>query len=545
MASSGAIDRAMRALERGAARAAACRSRPRFHFLPRSGWMNDPNGTLFHEGTYHLFYQHNPYRPRWGRIHWGHARSRDLVHWEHLPIALAPEGGIAERHCFSGCCAVAADGTPTLLYTRIGLASLLSKARRWADQCAAFGDAELVAWTRHPGNPVLRESAHRGERIQHWRDPYVFREGGRWYLVLAGLAPDEPSGSVLLYRSETLLDWEYRGRLSSGDPSQGRGIECPNYFCLGDRWVLLVSPYGPVRYRVGELRDERHVGGTWRSFDHGRAFYATQTFADDRGRTIVVGWIRGPRGDGWAGCLSLPREVRLGGEDALSIEPVRELESLRRDHRRIETRIGPGGGHETQAATFSEPAVELRARYELSGADAFGFEIRSGAGRHRLAIDLRRGVIASGSEEAALSLPIDAGAFELRAFLDASVLEVFAGGREAFTSVLPFAANPADPIEIVPFASGGSGRVHADFWRLESIGIDGTGRASGIPAPEEGLPDAPAPAFRRGGTGDHHRQGRQTPRQARSGASEPPAPEAGGLGGPRALSPPNLPRASG
>ena len=82
--------------------------------------MNDPNGTLFHEGTYHLFYQHNPYRPRWGRIHWGHARSRDLVHWEHLPIALAPDGGIAERHCFSGCCAIAADGTPIKEVARAG-----------------------------------------------------------------------------------------------------------------------------------------------------------------------------------------------------------------------------------------------------------------------------------------------------------------------------------------------------------------------------------------------------------------------------------------
>jgi beta-fructofuranosidase len=446
--------------------------------------MNDPNGTLFHEGTDHLFYQHNPYRPRWGRIHWGHARSRDLVHWEHLPIALAPDGGVVERHCFSGCCAIAADGTPTILYTRVGMASLLSMARRWADQCAAFGDAELVAWSKHPGNPVLRESAHRCDRIQHWRDPYVFRQGGDWYLVLAGLEPGEPSGSVLLYRSATLLDWEYRGRLASGDPSLDRGIECPNYFELGDRWVLLVSPYGPVRYRVGEFRNERHIGGTWRSFDHGRAFYATQTFADDRGRTIVVGWIRGPRGDGWAGCLSLPREVRLGPEDALSIEPVRELESLRRHHRRIEVSVGPDVGSAVEGATFPERAVEFRAHYEVSNADACGFEIRSGAGRHRLAIDFRRGVIASGTEEAILSFPIDPRGFELRAFLDASVLEVFAGGREAFTTVVPFASDHAGPIEIVPFASGGTGRVRADFWRLASIGIDGTGRASGIAAPK-------------------------------------------------------------
>jgi beta-fructofuranosidase len=358
-------------------------------------------------------------------------------------------------------------------------------ARRWADHCAAFGDPELVSWNKRRVDPVLRESAHRGDRIRHWRDPYVFREGDHWYLVLAGLEPGEPSGSVLLYRAETLLDWEYRGRLSSGDPSLDRGIECPNYFKLGDRWVLLVSPYGPVRYRVGEFRNERHIGGTWRSFDHGRAFYATQTFADDRGRTIVVGWIRGPRGDGWAGCLSLPREVRLGPEDTLAIEPVRELESLRRDHRRIEAQIGPDRGNDIEGATFAERAVEFRARYELSNADAFGFEIRSGADRHRFAIDLRHGVIASGTEEATLSFPIDARTFELRAFLDASVLEVFAGGCEAFTTVVRFASNHTGPIEIVPFASGGTGRVHADFWQLASIGIDGTRSASPLLAPTD------------------------------------------------------------
>lgn len=444
-------------------------SRPRFHFLPPSGWMNDPNGTLFHEGVYHLFYQHNPRRPRWGCIHWGHARSRDLVHWEHLPIALAPEGGLRERHCFSGCCAIADDGTPTILYTRIGLASLLSRAGRWADQCAAFGERELIAWRRHPGNPVLHASVHGGERIRHWRDPYVFREDERFYLVLAGQERREPSGSVLLYRSASLLDWEYRGRLSLGDPALRRGIECPNYFRLGDRWVLLVSPYGPVRYSVGDFRGERHEGGAWRAFDHGRAFYATNTFCDDRGRVVVVGWIRGPRGDGWAGCLGLPREVRLGPDGALAIEPVRELESLRREPRRFEARLGPDAPA-AQDFAFSEHSAEIHLRFELSAAaSACGFEIRAGAARHRFTLDLRRNTLSCGEEESALDTPLDRSRLALRAFLDASVLEVFVEGREAFTSVLAADPAAAGAVEIAPFASGGEGIVRAEGFRLASV----------------------------------------------------------------------------
>jgi beta-fructofuranosidase len=98
-------------------------SRPQFHFRPAAGWLNDPNGPLFWRGWYHVFYQHNPFGETWGNIHWGHARSRDLVRWEHLPIALAPLADRGERHCFSGCAAIAGNDRPVLLYTSIGRAS--------------------------------------------------------------------------------------------------------------------------------------------------------------------------------------------------------------------------------------------------------------------------------------------------------------------------------------------------------------------------------------------------------------------------------------
>ena len=126
------IKKATKALQKNIPLAWENPYRPQYHFRPPANWMNDPNGTLYHDGYYHLFYQHNPYRPRWGRIHWGHARSKDLVHWEHLPIALAPDPGWKEVHCFSGCCVIAPDGTPTIFYTNISARSFTTGVRRYA-----------------------------------------------------------------------------------------------------------------------------------------------------------------------------------------------------------------------------------------------------------------------------------------------------------------------------------------------------------------------------------------------------------------------------
>jgi beta-fructofuranosidase len=483
-----ALRKAARALRAAVPAARRSAARPRFHFLPPANWMNDPHGTVFHGGAYHLFYQHDPYAPRWGRIHWGHARSRDLVHWEHLPIALAPDGGLRERHCFSGCCVIAPDGTPRIFYTRVGLASLLSRASRFADQCLAVGDPALVAWRKHPGTPLLRASVHGRERVRHWRDPYVFEDAGGWAMVLAGQRPGEPFGRALLYRSPDLLHWRYAGCLARGREGLGKGWECPSYLRLGDRHVLVVSPYGPVIYSVGTFRDGRHHGETWRRLDHGRRFYATSAWVEPGGRTVVVGWVRA-RGDGWAGCLSLPRELRLAGDDALAIEPVAELASLRREHRPLETRVAGDGDLRADAPLRGECA-ELRARYALDAPGRVGFELRRGAERHRIELDLGSGGIAACGERSTLESACDPGALELRVFVDRTVIEVFVGGREAFTAVVDPRSGGSGPFEIVPFVSGARGTARLDLWQMADIGLDGCAARS---APEAGpvLPGRP------------------------------------------------------
>ena len=142
-------------------------------------------------------------------------------------------------------------------------------------------------------------------------------------------------GSVLLYQSNDLYDWEYLGPLYQGEPRLGKTWECPNYFQLGEKFVLVVSPFRQVIYSIGEFKDHQHIGDTWYTFDHGKDFYATNTYIDDKNRTILVGWIKVDGKGSWAGCLSLPREMRLDHQDQLVVTPIPELESLRQKHRRF------------------------------------------------------------------------------------------------------------------------------------------------------------------------------------------------------------------
>ena len=145
--------------------------RPVYHFRPPANWNNDPNGTIFYRDWHHLFYQLNPAAPRGGNQHWGHARSRDLVNWEHLPIALWPLTDRGERAIFSGGATVGADGRPRLFYTSIGHPS----PEQWI---AVPQDDDLVRWDRPRLNPVLAIGAHGPLTVSQWRDPFLFKEGG-------------------------------------------------------------------------------------------------------------------------------------------------------------------------------------------------------------------------------------------------------------------------------------------------------------------------------------------------------------------------------
>lgn len=289
----------------------------RFHFEPKKGWMNDPNGLIFYRGQYHAFFQHNPYAPRWGQMHWGHAVSRDLIHWEELPIALYPDQEYENSGgCFSGS-ALEKDGCLYLFYTSV------SHDRNQTQSVAFSSDG--VHFTKYSGNPVIPENPL---GYPDFRDPKVTLIDGTYYMVVG--TGDRDSGKVLLFTSADLLRWEYVGILFEG-AEYAPCIECPDFFKLDSKYVLMFSKINEkeraTHFVAGDFTDGKLTNYTVSRPEWGIDFYAPQTFSVNS-RRIMIGWMyhwgkEAPPDCGFAGALSIPRELRLSGSEVYSY-PVRE-----------------------------------------------------------------------------------------------------------------------------------------------------------------------------------------------------------------------------
>ncbi|MBX7168058.1 MAG: glycoside hydrolase family 32 protein [Pirellulales bacterium] len=441
-----------------AARAAADPARPAYHFLPPALWTNDPNGPLYHAGQVHLFYQHNPYGDRWEHMHWGHARSRDLVHWEHLPIALAPSQDRGEEHCFSGCAARNAQGEPMLFYTSIG--------RRDPEQWVALpDDDQLLRWHKAPGNPILSLRLHGDQQIDDWRDPFVFASAGRTFLVCGG-HPRGGRGSVMLYEAldGSLLQWKYRGVAFTGEEGNW---ECPNLFPLGQRYVLIYSPHGPVRYYVGDFDpDAGRLSPQQRGvLDVSDDFYAPNGLALPDGRWIMWGWVRNfPGGRGWNGCMTLPRELQIGTDGNLLQRPATEVAKLRSEQRVQQRGLAlPAGA--TPVEGLAGECLEIAATLRLGSARQMALEVHAGDQQGAsVSIAWNGKHLSIGERSCALQL----GANEplrLRVFVDRSVVEVYANDRVAMTKVVEIGQQPRYVWNVV---GQGAHLDACDAWRLES-----------------------------------------------------------------------------
>ncbi len=465
---------AVESLRRAAVSASSDPTRPVFHFLPPANWMNDPNGPIHHNGYFHVFYQHNPFAESWGNIHWGHARSRDLVHWEHLPIALSPSADLDESHCYSGSCTVRRDGTPVILYTKVSSRG----AREPFEQWMAVGDEDLLTWRKYEHNPILSIDRHDGPAVLgNWRDPFVFHENGRTYMILGAVLSETPDeeAAVLLYRAcnDELTEWTFQSVLFSS-PKYERGfLECPNFFHMGDEWVLFVSPYHPVEYYVGDL-DPKSL--TFRPrykdrVDHSIDFYASNTFQADDGRRIALGWIRGfEKGRAWNGCLSLPREIERAHDGALVQRPIRELSVLRGqgytlEPRWIRSRVERVPG--LRSAT-----LELRTVLRSASTGRFGLRVRMGTSDHSgVEIALEHDALNVAGMKVPLPQGHDPHRLDLHLFLDRSVLELFSfDGRVAVTKTM---YPPEDCLEVGLFAYGQAKIEEFDAWELKPASIEG------------------------------------------------------------------------
>lgn len=367
------VARAQAALDAAREGVAQSRYRQRYHFMAPAGWINDPNGCIFFQGQYHIFYQHNPYAAVWGPMHWGHAVSDDLLRWRRLPIALAPSEAYdedASGGCFSGS-AVDDGGVLSLLYT--GATSRQGEARQ--AQCLATS-ADGITFEKYAGNPVIAEPP--AGASADFRDPKVFRHGDHWYMVVGsalGEGAHTGEGCAQLYQSDDLREWTYRGIMARSGGRYGAMWECPDFFPLGDKWALIFSPMhcGERKsvYLVGDMdfeagRFDWQVDG---EIDWGSEYYAPQAMRDDKGRTILMAWQNGwdwmpffdghgpAAKDGWCGSFAIPRAVSLDAQNRLVTAPVDELAALRQGHR------------EQVGLTLSD------ARHDLPLADPEAFEL--------------------------------------------------------------------------------------------------------------------------------------------------------------------------
>lgn len=356
-----------------------CHWRPRYHFTPERNWINDPNGLVFHEGEYHLFYQYNPKGKDWGHMSWGHAVSTDLLNWEELPVAI-PE---REFMIFSGCAVV--DHANTSGLGSDGKAPLVAiytahfEGRDRQMQHLAYSLDRGRSWIDHPANPVIDRN------MAHFRDPKVFwhAESAAWVLVVA-LAQEH---KVLIYRSSNLIDWQFASEFGPSGNTNGQW-ECPDLLPLpveggtGEVWMLKIDV---DKNFIGSVNGAQVFFGAFDGFtftsiddagqpgDVGADFYAAQSWSDlpdDQGHPVWIGWMSNHQSGHeypthpWRGAMTMPRQLcaRARGKGwALIQRPVASWDALMASSPSRQLSVGDNESV-TLAPTLEEMTGEVRLR---------------------------------------------------------------------------------------------------------------------------------------------------------------------------------------
>ncbi|MFC4320454.1 glycoside hydrolase family 32 protein [Litchfieldia salsa] len=438
--------------------------RQTFHIQPTTGLLNDPNGFSFYHGEYHLFYQWFPLGPVHGLKYWYHTKSKDLVNWENVGIAIEPREYFESHGSYSGS-AIEYEGKLHLLYTGN------TRDQNWNRkpyQCLAIMDESLKI--KKLDDPVISKVP--AGYTDHFRDPKVWKEEDNFYMIIGAQRSDE-TGCVVLYKSDNLTEWEFEGELKTGLEDFGYMWECPDYFELNGLGCLVFSPQGispqddffnniyQSGYIVGEelnLETKEFEHGEFYELDRGFDFYAPQTMLDGKGRRLLVGWMGLPEidyptdSDGWAHCLTLPRELSLK-DGKLIQQPVEELQLLRKDELRV------NGTIENQVISFDDfsgDSYELICEFYANDAEEFGIEFRASDDektvlkydslKGKLMLDRSLSGEEVGKEYGAIrqcSMAVDK--LKLHLFVDISSVEIFVNdGQEVFTSRIFPKANSRD-----------------------------------------------------------------------------------------------------
>lgn len=449
--------------------------RPQFHFSPKEKWMNDPNGMVFFKDEYHLFYQHHPFDTIWGPMHWGHAISKDLIHWEHLPVALYPD---EHGTIFSGSAVVDWNNTSGFFDDQPGLVAIYTSNDTYPDsdrirqrQSLAYSKDSGRTWVKYEGNPVLADV-----NITDYRDPKVFwhSESNKWVMVLA------TGQSVTIYRSSNLKEWEFASEFGNKEGSHDGVWECPDLFQLpvdgegnNQNWVMLVSigdnhdfkEGSRTQYFIGhfdgKIFENENDAETVLWLDYGRDNYAGVSWSDipsQDGRRIYIGWMSNWRYANqvptkeWRSAMTLPRELSLTSkleEVRLVQKPVSEISTIKRDTS-FHDEFTIESNNQVALVMTNHP-MEICIEFEKGSSTDFGLIIQhSKSEKTIISYDVYKDMLSvdrnnSGESSFSTSFPaiqeaplkMDNNRIKLLVFIDTSSIEVFANdGEIAITSLL-------------------------------------------------------------------------------------------------------------
>ncbi len=447
--------------------------RPQFHFTPEKNWHNDPNGLVYYDGEYHLFYQYNPNGNEWGYMHWGHAVSTDLVHWEHLPVAIYPDENSKDKErctAFSGSAIVDKNN---LLGKQNGDAKTLVAfyTSQNCGQRIAYSTDKGRTWEKYEGNPVITYNDN-----DDARDPKVFwyEPSGKYVMALyRKTEEDDKSRGISFYTSENLIDWEWQSHIFGF-------YECPDLVELQvtnrpeeKKWVLFD---GDGSYLIGDFNGKEFtpVSAKMKS-DFGSNYYATQTWSnipENDGRTLQMAWMKGGKFPDmpFNGQMSFPCELSLTKFSfgyKLVRQPISEIAKLHGKHYNWQDENVIPGLNKNLVKKVKGDCLHIVGEFDLKTVENFGFMIRhskKSAGTEIL-YNVKRGTL-SVLNNAIPIVSVD-NKLKLEILIDRASVEIFANDGQ--TVISNCFVPDEDAEDLVLFNNGGElGIINLDIYEMES-----------------------------------------------------------------------------
>lgn len=440
-------------------------NRPAYHVTAPRNWINDPCARLFWQGSYHLFYQHNPHDTVWGEMHWGHAVSKDLVTWSVMEIAMSPSAeGPDSAGCWSGCGRLI-DGVPTIFYTGVS-----GEGTAHAESaCIATGSGDLATLVRDPRNPII-PAVNPESGLRNYRDPFILRFDDHWLMLLgtglrapigepgAGAGGGAGAGAVVMFESSDLETWSYSGIVYSqpggqGPLDTGPVWECPQLTRVGDDWVLIVSAQRPqalcyIVWFIGSFDGTSFAPRASGLIDQGDVFYAPAVFDAPDGRTLLWGWVQETDAAAAAqrhraGALSLPRTIGIVN-DRLVSRPALEFEASWPGGT-LRDQIDLSASNRVERLGMPGPSYRLTFTVEVASGKA-GVRLLSAVDGHEFAVYIERShhglqlsVTTTGGDQALVAdIPANGSAtisdVRVDIFVDDTIVEIFVEDYVALTT---------------------------------------------------------------------------------------------------------------